>query len=621
MIAKARTPLLFFLALFVGALADTLSGPPQPISATITPNLWAALLFQFVLWIAATRGWGAQIATLLGSDLPEEGKWLGLGAFFYALIAFTLSALGLLRPELRWALILLNALGIALSPSIKIPRLHFILAIAGAPIAVLLALIAIDSLVIHPYWDPLHHHLLGPRIWWEQGKVYFPREQISAYQEGGFEQLFLWPHFFFAGKGGLGLLPVQIFAQLTHFLLGFGGSLILAYSFLRREISTPSGRIFALMLFAIPASLQFGIPTAKNGWGMVLWILTAFSLLGERSLKATFVAAFLFGFTLLAKISSVYAILPILFLSLCFFSTLRRPKPLFLLAAGMLLGMLPLALRNFIGTGDPFFPLFAKWFPHAALGPTWLEAIAAYQTGHVSILTRLFEWSREFLFAPALVALPLLWRKQESALVRILAFSFPLGFLLFYFTAGEPTELRLIGACLPISGLLAGILLDRLLQRLPYRESMPLFLVALSIPFLPFRWDALSRIKKIPHPEEQARAYIGSEAQAWFRSQFVAGQKAALLVDTRLYHSMPYPIVRIWDSPALDAKVREARSAPEFLAILKKEGFSHLILTQEKLDLFYPRALVSEVEGWILANDQHVVFRTPYSLVVELSSY
>lgn len=621
MIAKARTPLLFFLALFVGALADTLAGPPQPVGASISPNLWAALLFQFVLWIIAMRGWGAQIATLLGSDLPEEGKWLGLGAFFYALIAFTLSALGLLRPELRWALILWNALGIALSPSIKIPRLHFILAIACAPIAVLLTLLSIDSLVIHPYWDPLHHHLLGPRIWWEQGKVYFPSERISAYQEGGFEQLFLWPHFFFAGKGGLGLLPVQIFAQLTHFLLGFGGSLLLAHAFLRREIAAPGGRIFALMLFAIPASLQFGIPTAKNDWGMVLWTLTAFSLLGERTVRATFVSGLLFGFTLMAKISSVYAILPILLLSLFLFSTLRRPKVLLTLAGGILLGILPLALRNFLGAGNPFFPVFANWFPHAALGPTWREALAAYQSGHVSILIRLFEWSREFLFAPALVALPLLWRRRESALVRALAFALPLGLILFYLTAGEPTELRLIGVCLPISGLLAGILLDRLMQRLPYRESLPLLLIALLVPFLPFRWDALSRIKKISHPEEQARGYIGSEAQAWFRNQFVAGQKAALLVDTRLYHSMPYPIVRIWDAPALDAKVREAKSAPEFLAILKKEGFSHLILTQEKLDLFYPQALVSEVEGWILANDQHVVFRTPYSLVVELSSY
>ncbi|MGZ3712424.1 MAG: hypothetical protein ACXVBE_11750 [Bdellovibrionota bacterium] len=616
-----RVSLLFFVSLAAGLLANHLAGIPQNIDASISANLWAALFFQFLLWLLAIRGWGAKISHLLGYANQEAGLAFGLGSFFYALIAFALGALGLLRPELRWALILLNSVGVALNPKIRLPRPGFILAVAAMPLVLILLLAGLDALVIHPYWDPLHHHLLGPRLWWEHGGIYFSPDAISAYQEGGFEQLFLWPHFFFARSGGLGLLPVQIFSQLIHCVLGFGGSILLAWSLLKKEITAPSSRLFTILLFAIPASLQFGIPTAKNDWGIVLWTLTGFVLLLEGRTRSTAAAGLVFGFTLMAKISAVYAILPILLTNFYFFPAFRTLKMFAALSAGVLFGVLPLAIRNYVGAGDPFFPLFAGFFPHSALGPTWKEALLAYQTGHQSFYLRIGEWGREFLFAPALLALPLLFLKTESKVVRTLAVSLPLSLLLFLATAGAPAELRLLGACLPISGLLAGILLDRLLMRLPYSESLPLVLIAVAIPFLPIRWDALARRDKIFHPEAQARSYIGSEAQAWFRKQFVPGQKAALLVDTRLYHSVPYPIVRIWDAPLIDAKLRDTKSPEEFLQTLKELGFSHLILTQEKLDLFYPRELVSQVEGWVLAHDHDVVFRTPYSMVLDLKSF
>ena len=137
--------------------------------------------------------------------------------------------------------------------------------------------------------------------------------------------------------------------------------------------------------------------------------------------------------------------------------------------------------------------------------------------------------------------------------------------------------------------------------------------------YLPYRWDALARIPLIPEALLQPRRYISGEAQGWFRDHYQTGWKAALLVESRTYHSIPFPVVRPWDAPKLDSILRGAPSPAEFVQRLRSEGFTHLILSQEKLDLFYPRQLVEIVEPFLLAQPSSHVFRSTHSVVVDLS--
>jgi len=597
----------------------------QPISFA----LWIALVVQFFLWIYSVDSWGKILAENAGLKSCPMGVRLALGSLFYALLALLLAWMGLLYPPMRYFLFILQSLAIAWAPRERI-RLEKETLIALLPLALLLFLNTIDGLVIHPYWDPLHHHLVGARQFWENGRMYFPQDSIASYQEGGFELLFLWPHYYFGKAGGLGLLPVQIFAQLTHVVLGFGGSVLLAYAIVKSWLPKAGWQILAVTMFAISGSLQFAIPTAKNDWGIVLWVLAGFWILSSIPLAAEMgksprkifsqltLAGLFWGFAFLGKLSSGFAIAG---LAVIVFFRPRGLKEIAFLSAGFLLGGLPLALRNFGATGDPFFPLLSNIFPiiDSAMGPTWRQALATYQENPIGI-ARMRELFTEFPLAPAALLAPLIaLRKKEVPSLRAASIAFLIALLLFSFIAGKATELRLVGSVLPLAGLLATVVVFRLSQRmrLPVAPTSWILLSILVV-FIPFRWSAISRMPTLPHAHELTRAYISGEAQGWIRDHFKPGMRAGLLADSRIYHSLPLPIVRLWDAPEIDRRLRACRTGPEFVKVLHELGFTHLILSQEKLDLFYPKELVGVIEAYVLPLSDTHVFTSAHSVVADV---
>jgi hypothetical protein len=302
---------IFFTSFILSLLLDYGAGPPPSVDSPLSLSLWISILLQFVLWLLGMHAWGKIFLGAVGLEKPSGVIALAAGSLLYATILFFLGTAGLLRSEMKISLFFFQAAGLALASK---PSFRFGLesTLAAFPLALLFSLYALDSLVMHPYWDPLHHHLVGPRLFWEKGQIFFPEHFAASYQEGGFELLFLWPHFLFAKAGGLGLIPVQIFSQLTHSVLGFGGSLLLAFSLAARWLPNIAWRMLAVSLFAIPASLSFAIPTAKNDWGIVFWILAGFLLLAEspktKADKHFFIAGFFWGFSFLAKLSSGFAI-------------------------------------------------------------------------------------------------------------------------------------------------------------------------------------------------------------------------------------------------------------------------------------------------------------------------
>jgi hypothetical protein len=600
--------LLVFLAL------DFLGGKSVAVDIPLSPGLWLAIIGMFVLWLASLRACGLQLGKWAGVPDSPVGIHLALGSLLFAMLAWALASLGWLRPELRFFLYAFQAAALAWIPLAPF-RFSARQALPWAPLTLLFALNLLDSFVIHPYWDPLHHHLVGARLFWENGRMYFPETAIAAYQEGGFELLFLWPHFYFAQAGGLGLLAVQIFAQLTHTVLGFGGSLLAAYALAKQWLPSPSWRALAVTLFALPASLQFAIPTAKNDWGIVLWIMAGLWLLGQLANRPAAAAGMLFGFAFLAKVSAGFTLVG---LPLMFFLRRGTSRPFLLFIAGCCLGALPLAWRNWSATGDPLFPVLGNQFFEAAYGPAWRDALAQYIRSPLG-LARAKELFGEYPLAPLAILTPLLaFSRRELLSLRAAAAAIGLGGLLYSFLAGEATELRLWGASLPLSALLVVVGAQRASERLRRPARVAGVLLVLLALYLPYRWDALARIPRIPEAHLQARRYISGEAQGWFRDHFQPGWRAALLVESRSYHSIPFPVVRPWDAPQLDSLLQGAGSAPEFIRRLRAAGFTHLILSQEKLDLFYPRALIELVEPFVLAQTSSHVFRSPHSVVADL---
>ena len=263
--------------------------------------------------------------------------------------------------------------------------------------------------------------------------------------------------------------------------------------------------------------------------------------------------------------------------------------------------------------------MLASFFPGTLIGPSWIEALAAYQASPEP-LARVKELAAEFPLAPLAFLLPLLSVvRNNGPELRAGGAAVAIGFLFFSLVAGKATELRLLGALLPLAGLLTCVIIFKVTSRIPFRvKPLPWILVALLALALPYRWGTFARLRSLPHSHELTRAYVSGEAQGWFRDHYEPGMRAALLVETRTYHSLPYPLVRIWDSARLDARLRQSTSPEGFLALLKAEGFTHLILSQEKLDLFYPRELVGRVEAYMLAREETFVFQSPFSIVADL---
>jgi hypothetical protein len=558
----------------------------------------------------------------------------------FALVAFFLAAASLLHPGWRFALFALNSLGIALEGGLLSLSSLSALSLFGKkrkwrdpallaflPVLLLFALQIPDALLISPYWDPLHYHLVLPRLWWERGGIYFPDQAIATYQGGGFELLYLWPHFFFAQAGGKGLLPVQIFGQLTHLVFGFAASIAIAWALIERWLPTFLWRVLALTLFAGVRSLQFSVPTAKCDWGVILLVLAGFWILayGEKRKKTEWkfylAGGVMWGFAWLAKLSSGYAIAA-LGLPLLLFSRLR-PKQLTLLAFGFFLGALPLVLRNLLGTGNPIWPMLADLFPTKAssLGPTWVEALSHFR-GVGKFGLRLREWCQESplaLLSPLglLLALP---GGEKDAGLRAACVAPIAGLFLFVLTAGAATEMRLAGALLPLAALAGSVLLEIGIRKFRSSSRLPGVLLALSALALPYNFSSWQRLGGIARPEQLASGYIGAFAQRWFREHYKPGMKLAMIVDVRTYHSIPLPVILVWDYPRLDAKIQASPDVHSALEAIRTEGFTHLLISQEKFDLFYSRKWVADIESYVLARPDSFVFHTPYSIIASVDS-
>ncbi len=620
---------VFFLAAL--GLLVFLAGTPLLVEEGIRANQWVAILGIFFLWAASAASWGRFFLRKIQTAETSFGLALALGFLFFAFVAFALGAAGLLLGSLRWLLLGICALGLALElphlgklPRPSLARLLRLQSLFLLPILLLVLLPGIDALYLHSFWDPLHHHLVGPRLWWESQRIYFPTNYVGAYQEGGFELLFLWPHFFFAAEGGRGLLPVQIFSQLAHFTayvaaLSLGWQLAWGKEFRLRCV--------ALALFASPAALLFAIPTAKNDWGIIVWVLAGFVLLLQAKGRSAFLCCgLLWGMAVLGKFTAVFAVggLGLAWVVFSGRADKNFVKSMGFLGLGFFLGALPLLTRNFLGTGNPFFPLLAEIFPTAetALGPTWREAFLRYQEGPgTEIPARVKEWAKEVPLTALLVSAPFLLQARQPRSLRITILGLLVGAVAFFLLSGPATEIRLLGGILPLTGLLVGPVLFLLSGKGPkLRRGVEYVALGILLVALPFRWDALRRMSAIATPEQSAQTYVSAGAQAWFRAQFQPGQKAATLVESRLYHSLPYPIVRLWDAPNLDRKLRATQTMREFFQVLEAEGVTHLILSQERLDLFYPKELVNQVEAYVFQHPKSILFETPMSMVADVKT-
>jgi hypothetical protein len=355
-------------------------------------------------------------------------------------------------------------------------------------------------------------------------------------------------------------------------------------------------------------------PFAKNDWGSVFWAFAFLSFFLRR--EKAWLIGLAAGASFSAKYTEVFFLFPLLLweLWLC----RRDGKKIAKLALGFGIAIFPLALRNAVFTGNPFFPALEFIFP-SPMGPSWKNI--SYYEG--------------ITFQPHLLAMKLraLWRENQVAVFSPLLFLFfprlssrmkrlflsaLCSSLLFLFLTGEKAEWRLAGAALVCLSAFGFTAIETTLRKFPlHRLTVPACALG-ALALSPVEWRAPIHLLNAPDPSLQIREYVSGAALAWIRLNAPTTSLAATLNEQRIYYFSPFPPLRAFDWPELDSRLEAARSPEEAVDAFREKKIRYLVLSAEFLDRYFNR----KVCDWIYAlSEKHpnaVVFRAPLSRVLDL---
>lgn len=613
------------------------AGPSDPFPAS--KMLGAFLIFLF--WVVSVFAWGRVLAHVLGLDKPRWASALAFGTVIAAVFEGLLGHVGLIGHamfSLHAVLLLAGCLLDAVLKSKRAsehqePRLQnawpaMLFAVCAAAI---IGLYLCEASVVQSFWDPLWYHLVGPRLWFDQGRIAFDSRHVAAFQCGGWEYLFLWGNALLAGERGEGQLAVQFFGQWLHVLVGVGGSMAVLATFFSGFTNDRSWALLAALAGVGAASLRYPVPLAKNDWGIIFWILSASSiLLLERHERRIWLrvgfCGFMFGFSFVSKYTSVFSIIAMTgFFAWCWRDDGRRW--LSALTLGIALGAIPLLLRNWIATGNPVFPTMNSIFASTRLGPTWIEAVEGYSAQLSGIGTRFVRFSKgivgQEIFAFAFLLVPLLaWRFRARSLLNPLFACLMAGFVIFTVLTGNHAELRLAGALLPLWCGGSVLALEQLLASLKMPTAMrvggQLVLLALIAVSAKLPLHLAINLPGGPDATTQATLQNPGLAYAWLRENAAAGQNAVTLSETRIYHGLDLGIHHIWDHAELDRAISGAQTAQAAVSVLRQFGYDYLVDTQEHIDFYYNARVCKILWDAIAQNPEAVVFKSGLARVIDL---
>jgi hypothetical protein len=322
------------------------------------------------------------------------------------------------------------------------------------------------------------------------------------------------------------------------------------------------------------------------------------------------------GLCFAAKYTAAFFLAP-----LFFWLTWHHRRSLPGLAGGFLLASLPLLLRNYSGTGDPFFPALAGLFPTPYLGPSW-QNISVYEgnTLHLAALVhKAIALARD---NPVALGFPFLFlvvfRKEKVPPLALSTLASMVAFLIF---TGPNAEGRLAGPSLVFFCAFGCMGIETVLRFLPPFAFRPLaiFISALGLYLLPIDWKAPVKFLSWQDPALLVREWISGSAASWIRMNVPSSEGVATLQEQRIYYLLPHAPVRAFDDPVLDQNLHAARDVREAAQVFRKKDIRFLLLSAEFLDLYYDRKICDWFVALAARNPGAVVFRADQSMVLDLS--
>lgn len=566
----------------------------------------------FVFFLAGQFGWGYCLNRLTGRAVrvTESFFWgtgffcltLGTLGFFpvlgpaYKAPWFVFCALG---PTLAWRWHAKNAVPLDLLPG----RTWW------AGVAVVAAMLLLRASTPHSFWDSLWYHLTGPRLWFEAGRIHLPEFFPVAYKTGLWDYHFLWAQLLLGSPGdGGGLIAAQVFSQWhTAFTAA------LCWPALRRVL--PGLNPWLLGLAMLGSEIFLVSFFAKNDFGAAFWGILFISFYLERARPPLMGLAA--GLTFAAKYTAGFFLLP--FFAAELWGRRRDVKACALLGGGFLLAAGPLLLRNYLGTGNPFFPALAKLFGSTVLGPSW-DNIKVYEGATVegaALLAKIASLARDTPIAAGLLLLPLCAKKIQPR--PLLAFSL-MAAALFLFGSGPQAEWRISGATVMLLAVFGAYATQLALEKVfPARTALAIALVAAFVPVALRGPYLLPRADLATDPALRIREWGSGAAMAWARMHARAEEGVATLNEQRIYYLLPHRPIRAFDWPALDRALSETYAPEDAVRTMRKFGIRYVVLSAEFLDLYYDRRVCDLFYRISEDYPRAVSFRSEHSRVLDLN--
>lgn len=630
-----------YLLIFAAAFASGVflyGAPTGPDSMQgWVPVLGAFCLFGFFLLSAFM--WGTVFTRFPFAKEPDVLLSLVAGLGAYALAGEILSLLGLIGYFRSGAMLLFffsSVPAFYLLPAAAIPKVEaesfpkWPALTAGLLFLFFFALSWIpDSMP-----DPLWYHLSAARAWSDHGGYTPGTENAAFYQSGAWDALLLWGNFLLGSAGDGGLVAGQFFGQWLHLL----GAAVPAGFMLYRLFGgifpalTPSSRAFLTLAAMTSAAQVPSLSLAKNDWGASLFLFSAFWVwFGRKNARDALLAGVFFGLAVSTKASVGFGALILFGVAVS-----RRPGKLshwIFFAGSSLLSAFPWLLRNQIALGDPFFPALQSLFP-ALVGPSWEKFSLYYEgakfgwAGKGYLAREVLRDSPYTVLVMGCLFLPFFRKifRRFTAEWMFCALSFAAA-VLFCLKTGARAEYRLFGpACFLLisSGLgFAFILLEKKFTAPGIRTAAGFAAIGLSVAYLSvtaqFPWRAPMQVFAQARPAEEIRRHFGGTALAWIRLNIQPGKIVASANDHRLYYLADFHAFRIWDRPALDRALYEAKSIREVVAALRRERIDYLIFTRMDWDSLHRREVLDSLEAAWYSHPGAVVFGNEHSKVIDLA--
>lgn len=597
------------------------------------------------LVLAGARDAGRLLARRLGwawenrreALLYEMGVGLGILAYF----SFALALLGIYRPQVVQAIVLLLTLASAVRLALRLHRLgwrglwdgngsrllSFSEGRAWQGIAAVAALVTlVGALAPEIEYDALWYHLWLPNLWLAQGHpVDLVKEYVSLYP-------LTWELVYGAGMALGGVVAAKLINWAAFLLAG-----LLAFELARRFFPRASAWLAAALFLAVPTVL-WEASTAYNDLGLALYTgLGIFALMRyaqTRGRQWLALSAITLGLALAVKHLALFALaLSVPLLALWLWRADRKLWPA--LRSAALIGLcallvpLPWYLRSFLASGNPFFPEMFNLF---GATPAW-----RWDALNQSALDRFLE---HFGFARTpwnLIRLPWLVTVRPEAyggllgplfllLLPVLLFtrrgtrrvgwlaSFCILFVILWATPLSSFQMRFLVSLVPILAVLGAEAFSRLEETLKatvilgaYRflTGMVLLLMALNLPAFtplqePNRYQSVGWLTHVLR-EAPVRVVAGLESQQSYLTRSIRSYAAWQYINANLPQDALVLTFTGGDNlyslrDRLDADTALARPATwgalpgqdsQAVAAMHRLGITHILIDQRQVESGY----------------------------------